>query len=319
MSTLMNNQQPTIVGHSAEKYDQFFTDPDVAAHFVRVTEDVVGPLRCFERIIEPSAGGGSFFYLLPENSRVGIDIDAAPDSCFIKRDFLSISTAASESLVAENGLPVRDWGLMPTPSVMVIGNPPFGKNAAMAIEFVNHAFLFADTVCFIVPRTFNKASVQERLVNRAFHLVYCENVQKNAFSFNGKPYDVPCSFHIWKKMEDVPPRPEYRALSTHPDFQFVSKPGEGVFAIQRVGTNAGRIKTGHAATNASAQSHYYIKPVHKDVLDRMTLLHLELSPFKFQTAGCPSISKDELIRLYSSDRDRSVSSRSNCLCVSCTC
>ena len=56
-------------------------------------------------------------------------------------------------------------------SIAVIGNPPFGKNSSLAVKFFNHSAQFADTIAFIVPRTFRKNSLVNRL-NENFHLIY---------------------------------------------------------------------------------------------------------------------------------------------------
>jgi predicted RNA methylase len=62
------------------------------------------------------------------------------------------------------------------PGLMVIQNPPFGRGSDLAIRFFNKAATFADYIAQIVPRTFRRPSIQNRLGDN-FELVD-EYVQK---------------------------------------------------------------------------------------------------------------------------------------------
>ena len=311
-----------ISGKRAANLDQFFTKPSVARKCIEYVIAEVGPLEAFECLLEPSAGAGAFFNLLPEDRRVGIDLDAAAGSPYIKQDYLKLPVPAFlPPLVTQAGRPVS---LPRNPArVLVVGNPPFGKNAALAIEFVNHSLNFANTACFILPRTFNKASVQDRVDLRA-HLVLSRDIESDAFLFKGDDYDVPCTFQIWSVRG--PKRPKFKPVLSHPDFEFVgggSSGAAGVFAVQRVGVHAGRVKSGEAKRGVSPSSHYFIKPRHARVVGHMRRADMANSRIKHQTAGNPSISKDELIAMYSqqlqaaSGPEASNLSQRDCLCLSC--
>jgi hypothetical protein len=80
--------------------------------------------------------------------------------------------------------------------INVIGNPPFGKNASKAVRFFNQAALFARIIAFIVPRSFEKESIINRL-NQNFHLIHVSQLPRNSFSFENIVVDVPCSFCVW--------------------------------------------------------------------------------------------------------------------------
>jgi len=75
--------------------------------------------------------------------------------------------------------------------IHVIGNPPFGKNSKDAINFFNHAAGFADTISFIMPRTFSRESMQNKL-SLNFSLNHSDVLPLK--SFIGA--DVRCSFYI---------------------------------------------------------------------------------------------------------------------------
>ncbi len=166
--------------------------------------------------IEPSAGAGAFLSQLPP-CRIGIDL--APEHPEVERaDFLS-------------------W--LPDQSIkspIVIGNPPFGKNASLAVRFFNHAAIFASRIAFIVPRTFEKESIQSRL-HRAFHLETSLILPQTSFLFEGRPYDVPAVWQVWGRRDEL--RAVHRSSLTCRDFVFC-KPDEADFAVQRIGANAGR-------------------------------------------------------------------------------
>lgn len=58
-----------------------------------------------------------------------------------------------------------------TKKVIVIGNPPFGFKASLAVKFFNKAASFADYIAFILPASFMKDSVKNQL-DLGFKLVF---------------------------------------------------------------------------------------------------------------------------------------------------
>jgi len=259
--------------------DQYYTRPDVAEACLHRLKVVLAD-RDFNvaqtDFVEPSAGTGAFLHLLPPGT-VAIDLDPqAPD--IIARDLLGFRPIYLHR------------------SVVVVGNPPFGKNASLAVKFFNQAALIGHIIAFIVPRTFRKASVQDRLDSR-FHLVDEFEIPPFAFIHEGKPYDVQCVFQIW-----VRHRRDHRpiAITTlhHPDLVFVRKNQLEVddpfaLAIQRVGSGAGTIK--EQWWDCAESSHYFLS-VSDPVFAR--LLMIDFDQVKHDVAGNPSISKGELIALY---------------------
>jgi len=256
---------------SDKRLDQFYTHPDVAAHFYRIFQEHFDPTELL--MVEPSAGMGSFFKLLPPGSQA---FDLEPRYPGIEMaDFLAL-------LVMSNR------------RVAIIGNPPFGKNSSTAIRFFNHAARQASIIALVLPRTFRKDSIQNRIAH-SFHLIREEVVPADAFLFRGKKYNVPAVFQIWER------HPEFRRLrptvSAHPDFEFTT-PERADFAIQRVGARAGRI---HHNFSLSPSSHYFIKG---DVENIMA--SLDFASVAGNVAGNPCISKSEIVALYSEATGRRV-------------
>lgn len=252
-------------------YDQYYTQDQVAdALFDEVVKRYNPDLY---QMLEPSAGTGAFFRLMPPGS-LGIDIDPKGPG-IIQADFLERRV--------EGGRPVA-----------TIGNPPFGTNASMAVKFFNHAATMSDVIAFVLPRTFRKRQLQNRL-NDNFHLVHEQVVPADAFLFMGKPYNVPAVFQIWERRGQ---RALHVIQTNHPDFEFTT-PDQADFAIQRVGAKAGRI---HHDSERSANAHYFVRVANRSAraIDRVQRImrRLDFPGAAGNVAGNPSLAKSEIVALY---------------------
>lgn len=283
---------------SARELDQFYTSPALAQKCHKTLINVLSRQEPMLRLntaywLEPSAGACAFYDCMPvapqSRGRLGCDLDpqgARED--IVQQDFLKFSAPPQ-------------WS-EPDSIVITEGNPPFGKNASLAIKFFNKAAQFSNVIAFIVPKTFYKESVNARL-DGSFECIYTEDMPDNAFIFEGKPYDVPCCFKIWVKREyAVKPIVERGALA-HVDFDFVNR-DTADFAFRRVGGNAGCVYD-EFAQYADA-SHYFIKAnIDKNAL-RTVLESIDWELIKKHNAGNPSISKRELVREYAKNKPRKV-------------
>jgi predicted RNA methylase len=271
--------------------DQFYTRPKIAAQCMTlvaaaVAKHVDGVVGTW---LEPSAGKGAFLNLMP-SPRLGLDLDPAHGDV-IEQNFLTWDGG-------EN---------LPGP-VVTVGNPPFGKNASLALKFVNRAAKFSDLVCMILPRTFEKHAMQAKVVN-THELLENHTLDPDSFSFDGVDYAVPCCFQIWKRLAKGK-RIAQPTMLTHHHFEFVDNQGLqpevehaarlGVdFAFQRVGGRAGHASV--EGLSKSWKSHYWIKANTEFVTpaDLMTRLNLiDWDEHKHRTAGNPSIGKGELVLEY---------------------
>ena len=89
------------------------------------------------------------------------------------------------------------WSCPLSTKLLVVGNPPFGQRGALATRFIDHAMIFADTVAFILPRSFNKFTLQNR-VNQSFHLVHSSN-HSDVFDYDGEEAGVSVVFQVWQR------------------------------------------------------------------------------------------------------------------------
>lgn len=284
---------------TAKDLDQYYTKPDVANRCIESLETHLKiSLAKFSTILEPSYGDGAFINGLKERGITEpklfyVDIDASDPKH--KADFLSDNLGISKS---------RPF--------LTIGNPPFGKNSSLAIDFFNKASKMSDVIAFILPRTFRKSSCVNRL-DRNMFLVYERILDRDSFLFQGNTYSVPCVFQIWchsgfvssmRNQLVIPSnklRPIQPKMTQTEDFKFVSLHDNVDFAIRRVGVNAGRIFD-ESPAEKSKESHLFIRvfdrsKVH-EVFENLKGLNLESIESKYDTAGNPSICKDEICRLY---------------------
>ena len=270
------------------KLDKFYTKPQIVKDLLQMID-----LSKYDLVLEPSAGAGDFYNMLPIKTRLGIDLEPAhPD--ILKKDFFDYVSCDNKNTIT-------------------IGNPPFGKNSKLAIKFFNHAAVFSDCIAFIVPRTFRKPSVINRL-DFNFHLLKQKLLPLDSFYIpSGKTYKVPTVFQIWQK--DYSKREKIQTLKQHPDFKFVpidfngkKPPSEAQkikqcnnsdFCVQRVGVNAGKVYDNINKKYRDWKSHYYIKQTNPSVRSVMESIdwNFDESP-KFDNAGNPSISKHDLINFY---------------------
>lgn len=208
--------------------DQFYTKPEVAEECYQELKDQID-LVSFDIILEPSAGTGSFFQLIPEHQRKGIDLEPKYPG-IIQQDFLQFK-------------------FEPNKRYCVVGNPPFGKVSSLAVKFFNHAATFADVIAFIIPRTFKRVSVQNRL-HLNFHLVYNKDLPIKPCCFS-PTMSAKCCFQIWTRMSEQ--RQRIVLPTTHQDFEFLSlgpldekgqpTPPDGAhFVVKAYGSNCGSIK-----------------------------------------------------------------------------
>ena len=170
--------------------DQFYTKPYVAeACFTYFKQEArqAGLLADSLFFIEPSAGEGSFYDILPPERRTGIDIEPK-HAGIIKGDFLT-------------------WTYRPffyrRQETVVIGNPPFGKRSRLAVEFFNRAAEIADTLAFVLPVTFRKYRIH-RSLNGEFAWIGSYPLERDAF-YTGKQenYEVNTEFQIWTRLPFV--------------------------------------------------------------------------------------------------------------------
>lgn len=201
--------------------EQFYTPRDLAKTLVRSALDKLPPIA-ETTFLEPAAGNGSFVEALRElGAKEVIAIDRYPAVPGIRsEDFLE--------------------SLLPHTNLVTITNPPFGRNNALSIPFFNHAAKFSQTICFLVPRSWRKWSVTNRLDLR-FDLVQDTDVFVSYEDQDGRPVreknGLRTCFQIWQRKQTL--REKVRV----PDNRLVEKcaPENADVAIRVFGYGCGKV------------------------------------------------------------------------------
>lgn len=261
-------RKKSVSSHS----DQFFTRPEVAKLFANwvKSQDFYNSVKT---IIEPSAGNKDIANHFP--NAVLYDLDPKHKD-IIKQDWLKYNHTGGNN-------------------ILVVGNPPFGKNNTLAIKFINKAAEFADWIAFILPKGFSRIPTQNRIASS--HSLYAqEDLPKNSFYLpdedTGKPYDVPAVMQIWHKN----PR-NIEKISYNNQWIAYVLPKEADIAIKRAG------KVGELDLNKSNWSNhknrqfYYVK-ILKDKEKVLSLLkNFNWQELGAQTIGAPVISKFDIVNV----------------------
>ena len=285
----MNNsdcstRDETVEDIREEGLDKFYTIPTISQKCL----DTVGSYYKWSEwglVIEPSAGNGSFLIRIPTDNKIGIDISPEHTNV-IQQDFLTYK-------------PPNTIG-----KILVVGNPPFGRVSSLAIKFFNHASIWADVIAFIIPRTFRRVSVHNKL-NTSFHLIVDEEIPMEPCSFS-PPMMAKCCFQIWEKRDTQ--RAIVELSTTHNDWDFLgfgpkdakgqpTQPIGADFAIRAYGGKCGEIIDTGLEMLRPKSWHWIKSKIQINILlERFTSLDYSLS---LDTARQNSIGKGELVRLYS--------------------
>ena len=201
--------------------EQYYTPRNLADELVKRTLKAI-PRATEKSFLEPAGGTGSFIEAL---NMAGITAVTSVDKYpmhpgVIQADFL-------------------EWETMDT-DLLTISNPPFGRNNALSVPFFNRAAKFSSHIAFLVPRSWRKWSVQNRLDTR-FHLVLDVDVAVQYEDVLGakiaKRNDLRTCFQIWEK------RLELRPVIAVPDNGFIQKssPDEADLAVRVFGYGCGTV------------------------------------------------------------------------------
>jgi len=236
----------------------------------------------FDYILEPSAGKGSFFNLLPKEKRIGLDIDPKCKD-LIKMDFFEYEPKHEKTY-------------------LTIGNPPFGRVSNLAIKFFNKSCEFSKVIAFIVPRTFKRTSVQNKL-NLNFHLIFNHDLPTKTCCFEPR-MEAKCCFQIWERKSIA--RKIVELVTTHNHFEFLKlkerndknqpiKPNGADFVMKAYGSNCGQLVEEQNVI-APKNYHWIKSKIDKSILkERFQCINYDISK---DTVRQDSLGKQDLILLY---------------------
>lgn len=282
------------VNKGASGLDKFYTIPSVSQTCL-ATIGRMYEWASWDLVVEPSAGNGSFLLQIPTSKDKKIGLDISPDHAdVVNKNFFEYA-------------PPPDLG-----NILVVGNPPFGKASSLAVKFFNHSAQWSSVraIAFIVPKTFRRISIHNRL-NKRFHLIRDDEIPSAPCSFY-PPMQVKCCFQIWERRDaDNADRPLIMLSAEHVDWTFLSHgpvdavtsqptpPTGADFALLAYGGKCGTIVADAAAMGAlHPKSWHWIKSniCATTLISRFGLLDYAVSK---NTARQNSIGRKELVKLYS--------------------
>ena len=165
--------------------EQYYTPPQVAQDILKVVVDL---LEDFEQkvFLEPAGGTGTF-------------INEALQSGFT--EVLSYDIEPHHPLVSKGNFLEKK---IPHYNCVTVSNPPFGRNNALSIPFFNKAAEYSDLIVFIVPRSWRKWTVQNKL-DRRFTLVREDDLNIDYVDASGEPLSknkyLRTCVQYWKKSD----------------------------------------------------------------------------------------------------------------------
>ena len=203
--------------------EQYYTPELLAETLVRAVKKRI-PNFEDRTFLEPAGGTGAFIKAVEKLGATKVlSVDIEPKHQRVsKANFL------------EHEIPHHD--------AVTISNPPFGRNNSLSIPFFNKAAEHSEFICFIVPRSWRKWSVINRL-DRRFHLIADHDILIDYEDDLGERLSSRTSlstcFQIWQR------KAELRPIIKVKDMGLIAKcgPSEADVALTIFGFGCGKVRT----------------------------------------------------------------------------
>jgi predicted RNA methylase len=250
--------------------EQYYTPKNLAAELTRLTSRFVPDLAT-RTVIEPAGGTGAF-------------IEAA--AALGVKDVISFDIEPLHAAVRQGDFLAANLSVR---GAVAISNPPFGRNNSLSIPFFNKAAEYADTIAFIVPRSWRKWSVINRL-DRNFALVHDADLKIDYVDSADHPISrklrLATCFQIWQR------QPSTRPLVKVRDMGLVAKvkPAEADVSLTVFGYGCGAVKTEFERVPNTTQM--FLKLTHPKAL--IALRAVDFSRFYRNTAYTEALSLQEV-------------------------
>lgn len=251
--------------------EQYYTPKDLSFQIVDRVCSKLDNLtsRVF---LEPAGGTGSF-------------IEAAMSFGF--SEIQSMDIEPKHPLVREQDFLTTNLDLS---NAICISNPPFGRNNSLSIPFFNKAAEYSDIIAFVVPRSWRKWSVLNRL-NLAFHLIDDWNLDIDYVDADGNPThgvgNLRTCVQVWRRSESV-----YRKPVKIPDHGIIKKttPESADVSLTLFGYGCGTIKEDFPRVPNTTQT--FLKLNHPRALE--ALKAVDYSRFFNHTAYTEALGLQEI-------------------------
>ena len=250
--------------------EQYYTPADLAQRLIVEVEALV-PDLANRTVIEPAGGTGAFIQAAQNRGvKDFLSFDIEPKHALVKKaDFLGKKLTARDAIT--------------------ISNPPFGRNNSLSIPFFNKAADHSEFICFIVPRSWRKWSVINRL-DRRFHLVADHDILVDYVDESGerlsKRTSLSTCFQIWQR------RSALRPLVKVQDLGLIKKcePAEADVALTIFGFGCGKVRTEFERKPNSTVM--FLRVLHPQAL--AALMSVDFNRFSKNTAYTEALALPEI-------------------------
>ena len=128
--------------------DKFYTKTELVQKLISYID-----FSNFDLVVDPCCGDGAFYSQINHTNKIGIDILPHLDGV-LTHDYLTWD----HSVVSSR----RD-------KVIVISNPPFGRQGSLAMSFIKKSSQFSETIAFILPLSFAKPSLKNKKLKNFYY------------------------------------------------------------------------------------------------------------------------------------------------------
>lgn len=250
--------------------EQYYTPPTTAALVVdRLLSH--NPHLAKSSWLEPAGGTGTFIEVLKQRGINDIEsYDIEPH-----HDDVRVGNFLDQTLTNKN--------------YVAIGNPPFGRNNALSVPFFNKCSAVSAVICFIVPCSWRKWSVTNRL-DTNFHLVDDYDLDINYVSVDGTILSD--NSHLRTCVQTWERRDQRREIVRVTDNGIIKKcgPEEADVALTIFGFSCGTVRTEFPRVPNTTQM--FVKLCHPRALE--ALQHIDYSRFFNHTAYTQALSLQEI-------------------------
>ena len=249
--------------------EQYYTPSETAD---ALTEYMLGTLKLNPAAtwLEPAAGSGAFLHSLHSHGVANVlafDID--PKTPLVKKaDFLDLTLTGS--------------------LMICLTNPPFGRNHSLSIPFFRKAAQSSDTIAFVVPRSWRKWSIVNRLPKDFIKIADFDLAVSYVDAAGvklSKSSQLSTIFQVWQR--SAVQRPTYPAQSKR-HFNLTS-PAAATGSLTIFGRGCGTLKRSFPAAKNTTQMFIDASPAVLDVIAKV-----DFSPFFTQVAYTEALSRVEI-------------------------
>lgn len=217
----------TRVEQKGSLKDQYYTNNKIIEQCVNDIKEKIETNNLW--LLDCSCGNNYFAYLM---NLPHISIDIEPINCY--RNNKTIDIITNDFLTTDINLPEKEF---------IMGfNPPFGLRNQMTIKFLNKLYKYKPNYLAIILLSSKNWNF------KGYNKLIEKILPHNSFVWNNKPKNVPCTFFLLERNNDLIGEPTFLLKNKHYKLETkecvvkrskTDKPSEYSIAVRYVGAYAG--------------------------------------------------------------------------------